>query len=244
MKLDILIPTYGGETTIEDCLIHAFEAINASEFKVNRLIVDWKPTEGHDFTQTHIMAICERLHIPYVIYKNDHNLPEARQFLMEKTETDWFLFLDDDVMLTETAAQRLYDGVADTTGAIQVRRVSDSSTPAKWCQWRPVRGTTFATLIQQNAIKDIDIPHDVTVVEDQFIREYIENHGYNWVFDPYATFSHHSQHRHEIDWKEGFVAGKYELVPLWYIFGNVGFNPLSWKHYERALGYIYGRWFQ
>jgi len=242
MQIDVAIPTYGGESTIEDCLTHLVEAIQPSQFQINRLLIDWKPADNLDSTGRNVSDFCMNRNISHVIHKNDHNLPESRQFLIEQIQTEWFLFLDDDVLLSPDAMTAGYAAISPAVGGIQSRRATDTHTPAEWSRWRPVRGTLFASLIRMQALEDIEIPSDITVLEDEYIREHIDNEGYLWLFDHQFQFLHKSQHRHEIDFNEGRIAGKYGLLPIWYVFGNVAYNPVDPKHYKRAIGYVKGRW--
>lgn len=245
MKIDICIPTYDANPDVfRETLRRLQRAMNYSPFEANRIRFDYKPTDTDQTKKT----IFEELSTDWLrstyIDVTDHNLPEARQFLMSQVTTDWFLFLDDDVWLTASALRRLAESLSPAAGGVGVRRLSDPHSAAKWSVWRPVRGTLFASLIRTEAVEDIAIPADITVLEDQYIREHIENNGYLWLFDHRAKFKHLSRNRHSIDFNEGRIAGKYDLLPIWYVFGNVTYNPVNWRHYERALGYVKGRWLE
>lgn len=244
MKLDICMPTYGGATTIERSLEFVRESLATAEgVTAEKFRFDIRPAGAG--TETIVRSFCDRHGFDYDVHVTEHNLPEAREHLIHETEAPWLLFLDDDVYLEEPALLRLRESIAQNVGALQPRRATDTHEPYEWSRWRPIRGTCFATLIRTEAVAGISIPSDCTVLEDEFIRRYVESSGYVWVFDHAARFTHDTQDRHQIDFNEGRIAGRYGLLPAWYIFGNVGMNlrrPSELpKHVSRAAGYTYGR---
>lgn len=242
-RFDVAIPTFGGEAVIEETLDALVVAVDEVDWRINRLLVDYRPDD--DATGDVVRSWCESHGIDCDIHRTTHNLPEARQALIERVETDWFLFLDDDVRLQPTTLARLVDSVAPLTGAVQVRKQRQDDANAAWSKWRPVRGTTFATLVRTAAVAGIDIPDEVTVLEDEYLRQHVENErDYLWTFNHQAVIEHDNQGRHSIDAREGVLAGRYGLLPYDYVFLNVPYNVVTLnhplKHTKRALGFCYG----
>lgn len=242
--IDVAIPTYDGQGVIRDSLEALDQAIRDSPFVLNRVVVDYK--RNGDVTDDVIDTWADYTGTECVIHENDHNLPEAREFLIEQIETDWFLFLDDDVMLRPDTVQSMHDSISPLTGAVQVKKGRQTDANHEWSKWRPVRGTTFATLLCADAVEGIDIPADMTVLEDEYLRQYVESESdYLWIFNHQAVIDHDNQGRHGIDAREGYLAGKYGLLPYDYVFLNVPYNVVTMnhpiRHTLRALGFCYGR---
>lgn len=242
--IDIAVPTYGGESVIGKTLCRLKESVQSSSFAINRLVVDYRPK--NDDTDSIIKEWCDTHDISYTIYTGERSLPESREFLCKQINTDWFLFLDDDVLLRPDTLSKMHGSIASSVGAVQVRKgVHEDAVNGEWSKWRNVRGTTFATLIRSECVQDISIPAEITQLEDEYLRQHVENeHDKLWLFNHQAIIDHENQGRHAINFREGVLAAKYDLLPYDYVFGNVPYNVLHrghpWKHTKRALGYCYG----
>ena len=99
-------------------------------------------------------------------------------------------------------------------------------------------------MIRTAAVNDLSIPEGVEVLEDEYIRRHVESAGYIWVFNHQARFSHNSMERHQLGWKQGYIAGKYDLMPfhsiaLMIVDAIVKLkNPLN--RILLMVGYLYG----
>jgi len=244
MDIDVAIPTYAGSEVIVETLDHAQESAAASPLDIGRVLVDYRPDD--DDTDQRVRAWGDRNGIETVVYEGDRSLPESREFLCGEVATPWFLFLDDDVRVREPTLSRLANAIATDTGAVQVRKGRQEHTPAgEWSKWRTVRATTFCTLVRTECVRDVSIPAEITQLEDEYLRQHVENeHGKLWTFHHGAMIDHDNQGRHEINFLEGYLAGKYGLLPYDYVFNNVPYNVLTlghpWRHTKRALGFCWG----
>ena len=246
MQIDVAMPTYGvdGET-LQSTLERLSKSVAASSFGMGRLVVDYRPAD--DNTPAIIDSWADETHSDYTLHTGERTLPESREFLMDKIETDWFLFLDDDVWLREDTLSQLHDSIAPSVGAVQVRKAChEDAQNGDWSKWRNVRGTTFATLIRTECVADCTIPPEITQLEDEYIRQHIENvHNKLWLFQHQAVIDHDNQGRHEINYAEGKLAAKYDLLPYDYVYGNVPYNILTRgnpiRHTMRAIGYTVGK---
>jgi glycosyltransferase involved in cell wall biosynthesis len=179
------------------------------------------------------------------IVDGNGSLPAARELGADAVSTDWFLFLDDDVRLRPNYLDRLADAIAPAVGAIQGRKASRTEAAADWHRRRARRGGTHATLIRTAAVEDLSIPSGVDVLEDEYIRRYVESQGYLWSFHADARFEHDCQDRHPIGWREGVVGGRHGLSQGHTVALNVphaaatGRNP--WPHCKRLAGWVWGR---
>jgi len=174
----------------------------------------------------------------------DLSLPAARERLIELAGHEWLLFLDDDVRVRADYLQRLLASVAPEVGAVQGRKESRDEHPSRWVRRRSRRAGTHATLLRREAVANVSIPADVTVLEDEWLRRHVEAQGYLWTFNHQARFDHDCQNRHPIGFHEGYVAGKYGLRPFYELALQVPFAAVTkrnpWPHAMRALGWLGG----
>ncbi|MDR9382463.1 MAG: glycosyltransferase family A protein [Natronomonas sp.] len=244
MNIDVAIPTYGGSEVIEESLDHLRDSAAASPLSINRIVIDYRP-DG-DETDRRVRAWAADHGIETEIHTSERSLPESRQFLCERIETPWFLFLDDDVRVRETTLSRLANAIATDVGAVQVRKGRhETDRNGDWSKWRTVRATTFCTLLRTACVRDVVIPPEITQLEDEYLRQHVENeHEKLWTFHHGAMIDHDNQGRHQINFREGYLAAKYGLLPYDYVFNNVPYNILTlghpWRHTKRALGFCWG----
>lgn len=241
--IDVAMPSYGvAADTLRTTLRRLSGSLAASPVGINRLVVDYRPTT-EDTTPTICNEWGEREGVVVDIHYGQRSLPESRVYLCERIDTDWFLFLDDDVWLRDGTLTTLINSRSPAVGAVQVRKARhEHDDNADWSKWRNVRGTTFATLIRTACVADVTIPDEITQLEDEYLRQHIENeHDKLWLFQHQAVIDHDNQGRHEINYQEGELAAKYGLLPYDYVYGNVIYNVLTRghpvKHAARALGY-------
>lgn len=243
MEIDIAIPTKESSGVIGLTIDKAAKAIDFAGISVNRLVVvDDKSEDGTIHRARHHAE----LHDWNVsIVSESTTLPEARELAIGQVETEWFWFLDDDVRVNENYISRQLEAIAPVVGAIQGRKKHRSEHPSDWVHKRSRRGGTHATLVRHESVAEVDIPDDLVVLEDEYLRRWIESKGYTWFFHPHARFEHANQHRHPIGWTEGYLGGKYGLQSFQTVAFNVPYaavtrrNPLP--HVKRMFGWLMGR---
>lgn len=244
IEIDVAIPTLNSGELLEESLsaLHVAEE-NAESVTINRvLFADGGST---DQTREIAVAVCNRFSWTFEFNHGHTTLPEARQVLIESVNTAWFLFLDDDVRVSEDYLQtQVKWTTADPVGAIQGRKHTDTSHPSTWIRRRANRGGTHATLIRTESVSGITIPSDLDVLEDEFIRRYIEGSGWTWVFSANSTFRHNNQNRHDDGFKEGYLGGYHALKsPQQYVAG-MGLRILTLSNpidqISRIAGWAFG----
>jgi len=121
----------------------------------------------------------------------------ARQELMDRVDTDWFAFVDDDVKLRpnwwSTVTGMIDPGVGAVEGLwsylVGDKKVDDyTRAMAKLVKllrrdsWRDRidRAFTGDTLVRTAAVKNIRMPN-IPVWEDEYIRTRVEKNGYRWL---------------------------------------------------------------
>lgn len=241
--IDVAMPTYHSEPVIELSLGALERSVSNSPITINQLVI----VDNHSADGT--VSIAERRAEEFgwesTIIEKSTSLPEARAVAIDTVETEWFLFLDDDVVVSESYLPDLLAGVSPLTGGVQGRKTTETRQPSTWVHYRSTRGGTHATLLRHDAVSDIQIPADLEVLEDEYIRQHVENErSLLWVFNHQAVFHHENQMRHSIGWKEGYLGGKYGLTPGYRLLIDAaasvldGQNPVP--HCTRTAGFVVG----
>jgi glycosyltransferase involved in cell wall biosynthesis len=242
-ELTVCIPTKDSSDVLDGTLTHLAVAADAAPVTINRLVI--VDDESDDRTVPIAVEHADAAGWDIDAIVEPTSLPEARNRAIDEVETEWFLFLDDDVRLSETYLETLLEARAPLIGAIQGRKVSRTEAPSDWVHRRSRRGGTHATLIRRDAVGDTRIPEDLDILHDEYCRHIVERSGYLWVFNHQARFDHANQDRHPIGWREGYEGGQYGLSQFHDLALNVPFaavtgrNPLP--HAKRAAGWIAGR---
>ena len=246
LQIDVCMPTWNSGEVLEETLDRLAVSISFPDVAINRLIV------VDNLSEDETVAIARSKAREYgwevVINQEKSLLPKARELAIQMVRAPWFLFLDDDVRLSEEYLSQLVGCIAPSIGAVQGRKLSSTEKPWEWAQRRVYRGGTHATLIRTDALRGISIPQGVKVLEDEYIRRYIESSEYLWIFNHQARFDHDSMERHPMGWEQGYIAGRYELMPFHSIILLIGDAIVSMRNPSDRLvllfGYLYGSMFR
>jgi len=148
--------------------------------------------------------------IPYrrIILEHAVPLSLARKLLIEKAQTEWFLFLDDDVILGKNWFKKVSRYMDDDVGAIEGIDIGK-----KRCLEikRYERGLLLATLIRRSLVQDW-IPRKgfESNFEDYDLTQHVIKKGYRWLRVNVPGTRHISFHPHasqtgfEVFLSEGF----------------------------------------
>ncbi|MCD6514930.1 MAG: glycosyltransferase family 2 protein [Candidatus Odinarchaeota archaeon] len=157
------------------------------EIPVNRLIV------VDAFSEDDTLKILEKL--PRVeIHQIKGNRAVARQYGIKQVKTEWFMFVDDDVILRPNwfkIAQKYmtpdvgliwgWDVIANPHARNRMKVMYYLRRKSEYQLARrnfDNRGGLHDTLIRTRVVKDIEIPSDLHVYEDWYIKRYVEQKGY------------------------------------------------------------------
>lgn len=243
MNIDIVVPTYESASVIEETLDHLNRSIEASNIHIGKIInID---NCSSDNTIKLIKKKCNEYGWDRTFVVGSYNLPEARQKGISIVDTPWFLFLDDDVRISEEYITKISKSISELSGAVQGKKASVDRKNSEWVRRRARRGGTHATFIRTEAVTNLRIPEDLVVLEDEYIRRHIESQGYLWIFNHQAVFSHHNMQRHLAKFNEGYLAGKYDLMTAHRIYLSIPKailylnNPK--QQINRAIGWTLGK---
>jgi len=120
----------------------------------------------------------------------------ARQKGIQQVNSEWFMFVDSDVVLCRNWHQKAIKHIDENVGAvwgIEVWSTIQNQATLKLFLWITrkifeIRGGTHDTLIRTRLVADIEIPKNLHVFEDAYIKDWITKKGYKTIacYDPYC----------------------------------------------------------
>jgi glycosyltransferase involved in cell wall biosynthesis len=188
MLIDVIVLTKNSDLHLTECLKAIYENI-----PINNLII----VDGYSTDQT--IEIIQKFKKRYknVLLLKDHGTrATARQKGIRQVRTNWFMFVDSDVVLCKDWYEKVKPFIEQKVGLIWGLEI--------WSTLKNhsilkifllvtkkifnIRGGTHDTLIQTNLVKDMVIPSELHVFEDTFIKNWIEKKGYLSIscYDPFC----------------------------------------------------------
>jgi glycosyltransferase involved in cell wall biosynthesis len=188
MKIDVIVLTKNSEQKLESCLNSIYENI-----PVDRMIV----VDGYstDSTLEILHKFDEKYH-NVVLIQDKGTRGKARQIGIKKAKTEWFMFVDSDVILCDRWFNKAKHFMKDDVGAVWGIEIWSTIQNPKILKLflqitRKIfetRGGTHDLLVRRDAIRDIHIPENLHVFEDAYIKDWITKRGYKVIpcYDPYC----------------------------------------------------------
>jgi glycosyltransferase involved in cell wall biosynthesis len=195
LKVDVVLLT---KNSLKPCLRECLESIYAN-VPVNRLIV----VDGGSVDGT--LELVKAYPNVVIIDDSEGNRATARQKGIEAVETEWHIHVDSDVILCRNWFSSAFRLVKKDVGAIwgvavpiEKHRFNIAYAMSRFYrlpirdmlvkQMRGERCMMHDTLIRTEAVKDIKIPRDLHIWEDEYIGRHIIRKGYRFlkVKDPYC----------------------------------------------------------
>lgn len=196
-KADVVIITLNSDRMLHKCVESVYKNV-----PVNRLIA----VDGGSSDQTIpiLKAFNDKYHNVKIIVEKGTRAT-ARQKGIENVESDWFIFVDSDVVLSKNWFKKAFQHVDSHVGAvwgIEVWSTIKNTTSLKvfllaTMKIFTVRGGTHDILIRTMIVQDIKIPGNLHVFEDAYIKDWIVHKGYN-VVACYSPFCIH--YREPVVW--------------------------------------------
>jgi glycosyltransferase involved in cell wall biosynthesis len=187
-NVDVVVLTKNSERVLEKCLNSIYKNI-----PINRLIV----VDGYSTDST--LKIVEKFRERYrnvVLLMDNGTRGSARMKGVKEVKTEWFVFVDSDVILCDKWFEKAKNFVKDDVGGVWGTEIWEGIknpivlklfliTTRKIFN---LRGGTHDLLVRRKALEDINIPINLHVFEDAFIKEWIEKRGYRLVatYNPYC----------------------------------------------------------
>ena len=154
----------------------------------------------------------------------------ARQELMERVDTDWFGFIDDDVSLRPEWWSTVTGMIGPDVGAVEglwsylagdrrvhdytkaMTRLAELSGRESWTD-RIDRAFTGDTLVRTKAVQGIRMPN-IPVWEDEYIRMWVQKNRYRWLRTPKVVCDHLRRYNLRLAYetgKYGYYLGRLSL---------------------------------
>lgn len=186
--VDVIMLTKNSERLLKKCLTSVYGNV-----PMNKLIV----VDGYSTDRT--IKILEEFQERYgnvIVIQVNGTRGFARQLALEKVETDWFMFVDSDVILCDgwfAKAKELIDDDVGAVWGIEIWSVLKNSKILKLFEQITMkifekRGGTHDLLVRHKAVENIRIPHYLHTYEDSYIKAHICNKGYKVIpaYEPYC----------------------------------------------------------
>ena len=190
MKVDVVVLTKNSEETLRECLEAIYKNV-----PINRLIV----VDGYSTDSTiDIINEFSKKYRNVLLISEKGTRGKARQTAIGMIQTEWFVFVDSDVLLCDKWFERAEKYIEDDVGAVWgIELWSVIKNPAILALFKRMtmkifetRGGTHDLLVRFEAIKDIKIPDSLHVFEDAYIKQWISEKGFK-VVSTYNPFCIH-----------------------------------------------------
>lgn len=187
--VDVVILTLNSQRMLKQCI----ESIYRNVPVKNLIVVDGFST---DSTQIIVEEFKKKYrNVTFIQTKGTRGT--ARQVAIKRVTTDWFIFVDSDVLLSKNWFAQAEKLVNDDVGAIwgieiwsvmQENRRLLNLFERVTLKIFETRGGTHDMLIRRKAVEDIKIPYQLHTYEDAFIKSWITSKGYKaiGVYEPYC----------------------------------------------------------
>src|SRR4030066_1106052 len=187
-SVDVVLLTKNSEKVLEKCLTSVYENV-----PVNQLIV----IDGYSIDKTiDILSSFDRKYHNVRITYDKGTRATAREKGIQQVKTDWFMFIDSDVVVCKNWYQKALKHLDKNAGGvwgIEVWSTIQNEATLKMFLWITrkifdLRGGTPDTLVRTALVKDITIPKNLHVFEDAYIKEWITKKGFKVIacYDPYC----------------------------------------------------------
>jgi glycosyltransferase involved in cell wall biosynthesis len=188
IPIDVVVLTKNSERLLTECLASIYENL-----PVNKLIV----VDGYSTDST--LEIVKEVQGSYgnvILIQDEGTRGSARQKAISEVETDWFIFVDSDVILCSgwfAKAEKLMKGNVGAIWGMEIWSVLRDSRILKLFERVTMkifekRGGTHDLLVRRKAIEGIHIPFHLHTYEDSYIKSWICQNGYKTipVYEPYC----------------------------------------------------------
>jgi len=187
--IDVAILTMNSDRMLRECINSIYQNIPVN----NLIIIDGYSTDG----TADIVREFQKKYGKVTFIQEKGTRASARQTAIGLVKSDWFMFVDSDVLLSKNWFAEAEKLVKDDVGAIwgieiwsvlrksKLLRIFERLTIKIF----EIRGGTHDTLIRRRTVEDIKIPYHLHTYEDGYIKDWIEKKNYKvlGVYEPYCV---------------------------------------------------------
>jgi glycosyltransferase involved in cell wall biosynthesis len=187
-SVDVVILTKNSERLLKRCIDSVYKNVPVN----NLIVVDGRSTDS----TLQIIQEFQRQYGNVITLQDRGTRGSARQEAMQRVSTDWFVFVDSDVILSNNWYAQAQRFVADDVGAvwgIEIWSVLQKMRLLGLFERFTLkifekRGGTHDLLVRRKAIEDIQVPFQLHTYEDAYIKSWICKKGYKvfGVYEPYC----------------------------------------------------------
>jgi len=181
--IDVVVLTKNSEHLLAKCLASIYANVPVK----NLIVIDGFSTDN----TLKILDKTNRKHGNIKVVSVNGSRAKAREKAVQQVSTEWFMFVDSDVILSKNWFKKAEKHIKPEVGAIWgvnidvIPNVKDKHfiklqrLIAHQCF--NLRGGTHDTLIRREAVQNIRIPEQLHVYEDTYLINWIKEKGYKVV---------------------------------------------------------------
>jgi glycosyltransferase involved in cell wall biosynthesis len=188
MPIDVAILTMNSGRMLRECIDSVYRNV-----PVNNLII----IDGYSTDATAAIAKeFQEKHGNVFFVQEKGTRGSARQKAIQLVKSDWFMFVDSDVLLSKNWFAEAEKLVNDDVGAIwgiEIWSVLKGTKALRMFERVTLkifekRGGTHDLLVRRKTVEDIKIPYQLHTYEDGYIKDWINKKGYKvlGVYEPYC----------------------------------------------------------
>ena len=229
-EIDVVVLTKNSEHLLEKCIASIYANVPVK----NLIVIDGFSTDS----TLKILGEANKKHGNVKIFKMNGSRAQAREKAVQQVSTEWFMFVDSDVILSKGWFKNATKHMKPSVGAVWginidvIPDVKDKNfiklqlLIARQCF--NLRGGTHDTLIRRDAVAGMKIPGELHIYEDAYIMRRIKERGYKIVvghnvfclhFKPPANWSFENAVSQAIlEFKCGIIYSHMYLYSVFYPF--------------------------
>jgi len=211
-NVDVAILTKNSEKVLRECLTSVYENV-----PVKRLIV----VDGNSTDSTiNILKEFQRKYGNLKLVRTEGTRGSARQIALNHVQTEWFMFVDSDVILCKNWFEKAVKNINDNVGAVWGLNfdITPNTRNAFFLRLLAIlaercfslRGGLHDTLIRREALEGIRIPEWLHTYEDAYIINWIKGKGYKVIVGDDLYCLHYRSNQH-YTFKAGMSAAVTEI---------------------------------
>jgi len=187
-SVDVAVLTFNSDRLLKECLNSVYDNIPVH----NLIVIDGFSTDG----TRDIVKQFEKKHGNVIFVQERGTRGSARQTAIGLAKTDWFMFVDSDVILSRDwfiKAQKFMNQDVGAVWGIEIWSVMRRSIILRMFERVTLkifekRGGTHDILVRRKTVEDIRIPFELHFYEDGYIKDWIERKCFKvlGVYEPYC----------------------------------------------------------
>ncbi len=184
--IDVAVLTFNSERKLRECIDSVYRNIPVS----NLIVIDGFSTDNTEA----IIAEYQKKYGNVIFIQEKGTRGSARQTAIKLVKTEWFVFVDSDVILSNNwfiNAEKLVSNDVGGVWGIEIWSVLKDNKILSLFERVTLkifekRGGTHDLLVRTKSVKDINIPFELHTYEDGYIKDWIESKGYKvlGVYEP------------------------------------------------------------